>query len=139
MAAITQIRYKHSDGRACYDKKIAEGKTPKEALRALKRKISDALYVRMISDARLRTSGGGQGPGGQSGNGSDSSAAGSHPETPALRTSHSRARTNSKTATDERMLASRPAPARRRTSRSAAGVHVEPRPGPRSGHGQERR
>ena len=33
MAAITQIRYQHSDGRAYYDKKIAEGKTPKEALR----------------------------------------------------------------------------------------------------------
>jgi transposase len=41
MAAITQIRYKHSDGRAYYDKKIAEGKTPKEALHALKRQISD--------------------------------------------------------------------------------------------------
>jgi hypothetical protein len=27
MAAITQIRYKHSDGRAYYDKKIDEGKT----------------------------------------------------------------------------------------------------------------
>ena len=27
MAAITQIRHKHSDGRAYYDKKIAEGKT----------------------------------------------------------------------------------------------------------------
>ena len=35
MAAVTQIRYRHSDGRAYYDKKIAEGKTPKEALRAL--------------------------------------------------------------------------------------------------------
>ena len=34
MAAITQIRYQHSQGRAYYDKKIAEGKTPKEALRA---------------------------------------------------------------------------------------------------------
>jgi transposase len=42
MAAITQIRYSHSDGRAYYDKKIAEGKTHKEALRALKRRISDA-------------------------------------------------------------------------------------------------
>jgi transposase len=41
MAAITQIRYKHSDGRAYYDKKLAEGKRPKEALRALKRQISD--------------------------------------------------------------------------------------------------
>ena len=32
MAAITQIRHRHSDGRAYYDKKIAEGKTHKEAL-----------------------------------------------------------------------------------------------------------
>jgi len=29
MAAITQIRHRHSDGRAYYDKKIAEGKTAK--------------------------------------------------------------------------------------------------------------
>jgi hypothetical protein len=40
MAAITQIRYQHSDDRACYDKKIAEGKIPKEVLRAL---VSAAL------------------------------------------------------------------------------------------------
>ena len=51
MAAVTQIRYAHSDGRAYYDKKIAEGKTPKEALRALKRKISDALYKHLKADA----------------------------------------------------------------------------------------
>jgi transposase len=42
MAAVTQIRYRHSKGRAYYDKKIAEGKTSKEALRALKRQVSDA-------------------------------------------------------------------------------------------------
>ena len=35
MAAITQIRHRHSRGRAYYDKKLAEGKTPKEVLRAL--------------------------------------------------------------------------------------------------------
>jgi len=29
MAAVTQIHHRHSDGRACYDKKLAEGKTPK--------------------------------------------------------------------------------------------------------------
>ena len=29
MAAITQIRHSHSQGRAYYDKKLAEGKTPK--------------------------------------------------------------------------------------------------------------
>jgi transposase len=43
MAAITQIRHKHSDGRAYYERKIAEGKTRKEALRCLKRRISDAI------------------------------------------------------------------------------------------------
>ncbi len=31
MAAITQIRHRHSDGRAYYDKKLAEGKTHKDA------------------------------------------------------------------------------------------------------------
>ena len=41
--AVTQIRHRHSDGRAYYDKKIAEGKTPKEALRRLKRRISNAI------------------------------------------------------------------------------------------------
>jgi transposase len=76
MAAVTQIRYAHSDGRAYYDKKMAEGKTPKEALRALKRKISDALYKRLKADA-ARTA---AGPGGQPGNGSSASVAGSHPE-----------------------------------------------------------
>jgi transposase len=30
MAAVTQIRYRHSDGRAYYERKIAEGKTPKK-------------------------------------------------------------------------------------------------------------
>ena len=46
MAAITQIRHRHSDGRAYYDRKVAEGKTPKEALRSLKRRISDAVFAR---------------------------------------------------------------------------------------------
>jgi transposase len=35
MAAVTQLRYRHSLGRAYYDKKLAEGKTGKEALRCL--------------------------------------------------------------------------------------------------------
>jgi hypothetical protein len=52
MAAVTQIRYRHSKGRACYDKKLAEGKTPKEALRALKRQVSDAIYTALQADAR---------------------------------------------------------------------------------------
>jgi transposase len=79
MAAITQIRHSHSDGRAYYDKKIAEGKTHKEALRSLKRRISDALYARLRADARQAAGNAQAGPGGQPGNDSDSSAAGSHP------------------------------------------------------------
>jgi transposase len=78
IAAVTQIRYKHSPGRAYYDKKIAEGKTHKEALRALKRRISDAIYARLVADAR--TAAAAKGPGGQPGNGSDSRAAGFTPE-----------------------------------------------------------
>jgi hypothetical protein len=74
MAAITQISHAHSDGRAYYQRKIAEGKTHKEALRCLKRRISDAIYARLRADERT------SGPGGQSGNRSASRAAGSHPE-----------------------------------------------------------
>jgi transposase len=80
MAAITQIRHAHSDGRACYDRKIAEGKTHKEALRCLKRRISDTVFARLQADARqAKITAAAKGPGGQPGNGSDSSAAGSHP------------------------------------------------------------
>jgi transposase len=78
MAAVTQIRFPRSQGRAYYDKKIAEGKTSKEALRALKRQVSDALYQRMKADAR-RTAGDAAGPGGHPGNGSVASVAGLHP------------------------------------------------------------
>jgi transposase len=80
MAAITQIRHRHSDGRAYYDKKLAEGKTHKEALRSLKRRISNAIYARLQADAQSAASAAATGPGGQPGNDSDSSAAGSHPE-----------------------------------------------------------
>jgi transposase len=97
MAAVTQLRFRHSPGRGYYDRKIAEGKTPKEALRALKRRISDALWAAMVADARRAATTSAvsalkAGPGGQPGNDSVASAAGSHPETPALRPSHSRTR-----------------------------------------------
>jgi transposase len=80
MAAITQIRHRHSDGRAYYDKKLAEGKTHKEALRSLKRRISNAIYARLQADAQPAARAAATGPGGQPGNDSYSSAAGSHPE-----------------------------------------------------------
>ena len=79
MAAITQISHKHSPGRAYYDKKIAEGRTHKDALRSLKRRISDAIYARLQADARQAAKASEKGPGGQPGNDSDSSAAGYTP------------------------------------------------------------
>jgi transposase len=78
MAAITQIRHRHSQGRAYYDTKLAEGKTPKEALRALKRQVSNAIFACLQADAR-RAAARARGPGGQQGNDSAASAAGSHP------------------------------------------------------------
>src|SRR5689334_5456885 len=80
MAAISQIRHKHSQGRAYYEKKVAEGKTHKEALRCLKRRISDAIYAALAADARRAPAAAcPEGLGGQPGNHSESRAAGSHP------------------------------------------------------------
>jgi transposase len=64
MAAVTQVRQPHSEGRAYYDKKLAEGKTHREALRALKRQVSDAVFTRLRIDAR-RTQAQARDPGGQ--------------------------------------------------------------------------
>jgi transposase len=80
MVAVTQIRYRHTKGRAYYDKKLAEGKTSKEALRALKRQISDAIFACLQEDARRAAAATAKSPGGQPGNHSASRAAGSHPD-----------------------------------------------------------
>jgi len=42
--ALTQIS-RSPEGRAYYERKRAEGKTTKEALRCLKRRISDRIYL----------------------------------------------------------------------------------------------
>jgi transposase len=49
MIAICQIA-QDTRGRAYYRKKIAEGKSGKEALRCLKRRISDAVFQKLRSD-----------------------------------------------------------------------------------------
>ncbi len=51
IAAVCQLRYP-SRGRDYYDKKLAEGKSSKEAIRALKRRISDVVYRRLQADTR---------------------------------------------------------------------------------------
>jgi transposase len=94
IAAITQIRFAHSPGRAFFERKVVEGKTKKEAVRALKRRISDVVYRQLVLDARTVT-----GPGGQAGTTLHSSVAGSTPRRPTLRMSHSRTRPNARTRT----------------------------------------
>jgi transposase len=50
MAAVTQLRHP-GPGRDYYLRKLAEKKKPKEALRCLKRRISDAIYRQLVTDA----------------------------------------------------------------------------------------
>jgi hypothetical protein len=66
--AIVQLSH-DSDGRAYYRRKLAAGKTPMEAMRCLKRRLSDVVYRRMLTDARKAS------PGGQPGATLTSSAA----------------------------------------------------------------
>ncbi len=55
MAAICQMRHPGSDGRIYVDRKVAEGKTKREAIRSLKRHISNTVYRHLVADARTRT------------------------------------------------------------------------------------
>ena len=57
MAAVPQVSQRHSEGRAYYERKLAEGKTPKEALRSLKRRVSDAVFAQLQADARRAAAG----------------------------------------------------------------------------------
>ena len=50
VAAIVQIRH-DTEGRAYYRRKLAAGKTPMEALRCLKRRLSDVVYRQLVADA----------------------------------------------------------------------------------------
>jgi transposase len=52
MAAICQIRQANSEGRVYFDRRVAEGKTKKEALRVLKRHVSNAVYRQLLADAQ---------------------------------------------------------------------------------------
>jgi hypothetical protein len=61
MMAMVQVR-RPSVGQAYYRRKLAEGKSPKEALRCLKRRLSDASTdacwpIRISSGVRLTEAG----------------------------------------------------------------------------------
>ena len=69
IAAVTQLRL-DTEGRAYYRRKRADGKKPMEAMRCLKRRISDAVYRQLVADAQraaLTAFSTGAGPGGHSG------------------------------------------------------------------------
>jgi transposase len=74
IAAIVQLR-RDTEGRTYYRRKLADGKTPMEALRCLKRRLSDVVYRRLVADARAKETG----PGGHCGATLQSSAVDLHP------------------------------------------------------------
>lgn len=77
LMAVVQLR-NPTVGRAYYDGRKANGKTSMEAMRCLKRRLSDQIFKTMLDDfITARTAG----PGGQTGNVSDSSATSSQPTT----------------------------------------------------------
>jgi transposase len=51
MMAMVQVR-RPSAGQAYYQRKLAEGKSAKEALRCLKRRLSDAVFRCLVLDQR---------------------------------------------------------------------------------------
>jgi transposase len=73
--ATVQLR-NATEGRAYFDHKKACGKTSMEAMRSLKRRLSDIVYRQMLDDAMATTA---TGPGGHRGTSTDSSVTGSHP------------------------------------------------------------
>jgi transposase len=73
--AIVALR-SDTEGRRYYRRKVAAGKTKMEALRCLKRRLSDIVYNQMRADARLL----GASPGGHPGTTLQSSVADSHPD-----------------------------------------------------------
>lgn len=107
IAAVSQIRL-NTPGRAYYRRKLAAGKTGMEAIRCLKRRISDAVYRQLVADATAMTANVNAGPGGHCGASHVSSAAGSNP----------------RTGTSDQPL---PGPAA--TTLPALRTHAQPRPG----------
>jgi len=77
VVALTQISMKSSPGRVFYDRKRSEGKSGKEALRALKRRLATVVFRTMIADHTSLA----VGPAGHSGTTLQSSVTGSHPDT----------------------------------------------------------
>jgi transposase len=77
--ARVQIR-NPSEGHDYYERNKTDGKAPMEAMRCVKRRLSDIVYQQMLHDAITHTlTPTGTSPGRQQGNDSDSSVTDSHP------------------------------------------------------------
>jgi transposase len=75
IAAVVQLR-NDTQGRAHFRRKVAAGKTRMEALRCLKRRLSDVIYRQLVADDHRRElTDDGTGPGGHCGATQESSAA----------------------------------------------------------------
>jgi transposase len=55
--AVVQLRHPSTDGRRYYDRRVAEGKTPMEAMRALKRRLSNVIYRQLVNDQKQQKDG----------------------------------------------------------------------------------
>ena len=67
IAGIVQMR-NDTDGRAYYRRKLEQSKTTMEAMRCLRRRLSDVVYRQLVADAQLRSRYPDEaGPGGHSG------------------------------------------------------------------------
>ena len=87
MAGIVQLR-NDTPGRAYYRRKLQQSKTSMEAMRCLRRRLSDAVYRQLVTDAAARLAALQQtGPEGTPGR-LYRPARPAFPRAPALRTSH---------------------------------------------------
>ncbi|WP_405498645.1 IS110 family transposase [Nocardia sp. NBC_00511] len=75
--AVVQLRHR-TTGRAYFDARKSAGKTSMEAMRSLKRQLSNVIFRRMLADQRRREK---ASPGGHSGTTLDSSVTGLTPHT----------------------------------------------------------
>ena len=73
--AVVQLR-NPTQGRTYFDTRTAAGKTSKEAMRCLKRRLSNVVFAQMVADQKRRQA---ADPGGHRGTSTDSSVTDSHP------------------------------------------------------------
>ena len=97
IAAVTQIRHRHSPGRAFYDRKLAARQDEEGSVT----RAETADHRRDLPPTPRRRRTNESGPGRASGDDSQSSVTGFEPRTPALRKNHSRTRPNARTRPDQ--------------------------------------